>query len=380
MANAMATAMATQCQGGDAMDVALWGDLQRHIDLALIFAKLPLHHFFRLRLVCKHWNRLAADAKFLDQTFAAPIPKPYFVVDIHVGHRLLNYDAIGRAWHWTRLPRVKCEADGLLCEDADSIRVFNVHTRTVHVLPDFCEVREPPLPVEEEEDYDEPLVGMIADTSAKPYGFKLILGDELIGTRIYDSGSGSWTQKISTHEDSLFQVAWPRPTCAHWNGVLYIRVWRRGDFGTCDIHSYDLQRDEWSFEVLPGNVEEWVFCDIGAWNNRLFLFGMPLQPPRGIMTWELCNGISEDYSSSVDNTWSLFDCMPEDLCSWMLAGEEDKLHVGWGHKQIDINSRFCGEYVLVYNAVGLAEVAKRAVLYNLDSETWEKVELPVAVI
>lgn len=371
-----------------AMDPDLWGELYAFIDLAtLVFAKLPLPAFFRLRQVCKAWNALAADPTFLRTAFTAPIPRPYFVVDSHrAGHRLLSYDG---AWTWTRLPRVKCESSGLLIEDSDSNRVFDVHTRMVYALPDITTVRVPPLPVEEEEDYEEPLVGMIVDTSVKPYGFRVILGDELIGTRIYDSRSGSWTQKESTHEDSAIgNGARPGPVCAFSDGVLYIRVWRMGGYGTFDLHCYDVRRDEWDFELLPGideeEEEEWVFCDIGMWKDRLFMFGMRFEPPCSIVAWELWKSPDGFYSPPddvYDGTWKRFACMPVELCSWMLAGEEEKLKRGWAHEFVDIKSRFCGEYVLLYNSGGRADFTEeRAVMFNLDSMTWEKVELPGSVV
>jgi hypothetical protein len=382
---AMATPSPSSGQGsGDAMDAALWGELHRYIDLTCIFAKLPLHHFFRLRQVCKEWNRLASNPKFLHNTFTTPIPKPYFVVDSHrTGHRLLAHDA--GAWTWTRLPRVKCEAEGLIfCEDSDSNRVFDVHTRVFHVLP---EVRLPPLPVEEEEDeeedYAEPLVGMIVDTSVSPFTFQVIVGDDIIGTQIYNSTTGSWTQKMSVNEEAAIgRGAWSRPTSVYCDGILYIRVFRTWGFGNIDLHSYDLQRDDWNCELLNWVAEaEWVFCDIGVWRDRLFMIGMKFESlDCGIMVWELHKQYSV-YGYGSDEDWMVFDLMPEDLYSWVVAGAEEKLPYDLGllnHwvEVVDIRSRFCGEYVLVYNAVGVEDVTERAVLYNLESMKWEKLELP----
>jgi hypothetical protein len=100
----------------------------------------------------------------------------------------------------------------------------------------------------------------------------------------------------------------------------------------------------------------------------------------GIMVWELHKQYSV-YGYGSDEDWMVFDLMPEDLYSWVVAGAEEKLPYDLGllnHwvEVVDIRSRFCGEYVLVYNAVGVEDVTERAVLYNLESMKWEKLELP----
>ncbi|KAG0625546.1 hypothetical protein M758_2G064000 [Ceratodon purpureus] len=51
------------------MDARLW------INLAMVYAKLPVRDFCRLRLVCKDWNRLASDRRFLEETFGEHIAK-----------------------------------------------------------------------------------------------------------------------------------------------------------------------------------------------------------------------------------------------------------------------------------------------------------------
>lgn len=129
------------------MDAKLWGELQSYMDLSMIYAKLPMAEFFRLRQVCKEWNRLAADRTFLLQTFEAPIANPYFVVaNRRTGHhRLLTCEpAPSRRWSSTPLPRARCEVAGLLYEDStdSNCRVFDVHTRVFHALPPPSEKSE----------------------------------------------------------------------------------------------------------------------------------------------------------------------------------------------------------------------------------------------
>lgn len=70
-----------------------------------------------------------------------------------------------------------------------------------------------------------------------------------------------------------------------------------------------------------------------------------------------------------------FDSMLVDIGTWVMAGQEEKSVDGM-LGIVEIQSIFCGEYVLVYNCVGLEELTERAVLYNLDRKTWGIVELP----
>ncbi|KAG0565068.1 hypothetical protein KC19_8G161500 [Ceratodon purpureus] len=62
-----------------AMDPTLWGNLKDYVAMEIIYAKVPFHKFFQLRLVCKEWNHLAGDRKFLEDHFREYlVPEPYF--------------------------------------------------------------------------------------------------------------------------------------------------------------------------------------------------------------------------------------------------------------------------------------------------------------
>ncbi|KAG0576527.1 hypothetical protein KC19_5G086900 [Ceratodon purpureus] len=58
-----------------AMDPTLWGNLKDYVAMEIIYAKVPFHKFFQLRLVCKEWNHLAGDRKFLEDHFILIIRK-----------------------------------------------------------------------------------------------------------------------------------------------------------------------------------------------------------------------------------------------------------------------------------------------------------------
>jgi hypothetical protein len=334
--------MATEMRGdGEGMDARLWGELQRPIDLAMVYAKLPIGDFFRLRLVCKEWSRLASDRGFLEDVFREPIPKPYFVVKMK--HRLLTYDTASRRWSWTRTPHALCEAGGVLREDSDSYRIFNLHTRVFY---------SPPRPPLHDDDYDErfhdePMVGITVDTTTKPYRFKMILGDELLKTQVYYSQTNSWTYGDSSlaFESCPFRF---RASCAQSHGLLYIRG------ALVHLHIYDSENEEWRYNSprIPADVA-WLSGDVGAWRDRLFFFGVK---NCAVTVLELAQ-----------EAWTRVDSMPEGLCSWMMAGQAEDMKV---------ESVFCGEHVLVYCCGGLEEVTERAVLYHLDQKTWTVVELP----
>jgi len=103
---------------------------------------------------------------------------------------------------------------------------------------------------------------------------------------------------------------------------------------------------------VPQTVE-WEYGGIGVWRDYWFAFGM--MPNWVLMAWQM-NTNSQEFHES----WTVFDCMPKDLCKWMMR---DLGHQG-------VQSTFCGEHVLVYNCL---EAKERAVLYNLDRKTWDKI-------
>lgn len=189
---------------------------------------------------------------------------------------------------------------------------------------------------------------MTVDTSVSPFTFQVILGHESIGTRIYDSKSDSWTHKSSTHELSALgqrvdSEMLPKLTSVYCNrGLLYTRVMSTYSM-IADLHTYDAEKDEWQIGNPCIPDEHWIFCDVGAWPDRLFLFRMEDEPIITITASEHY-GDSKTYEAELDN-WTLFDRIPEDLCSWMLAGGEDR-------EAIEMQSKFCGEYVLLYNYGG----------------------------
>ncbi|KAG0609173.1 hypothetical protein M758_8G163600 [Ceratodon purpureus] len=363
---------------GSFMDERLWGMLQNHIDLSMIYAKLPNDAFFRLRAVCKDWNRLASDPIFLRES--SNIPTLNFLVDGPMcNYRLLTYDSSSRRWNWTHgLPRADIGVGDLLLTrlNAHEHSVFNIQTRTVQTLPSL-----PPVDPERDLEHalDDTLIGMTVDTSVNPPSFRVILGHKEIGTRIYDSTTDSWsTDSLSMvvewepGQDSIF--AHSDPTCVEFCGVLYIRLW--GMYGEdINVYTYMLEDDWWSGieQIIPNQYDFHTF-DIGAWADRLFLFGMRDKPAREFVAW----------SRSERPNWTLFDRMPEDLYEWMQIEYEDLDRPSrdvnakyWPcHQDMEIRTKFCGEYVLVFKCLGLADVAERAILYNLDSKVWQKVGIP----
>ncbi|KAG0619089.1 hypothetical protein M758_4G115600 [Ceratodon purpureus] len=212
-----------------AMDPTLWGNLKDYVAMEIIYAKVPFHEFFQLRVVCKEWNHLAGDRKFLEDHFKEYlVPEPYFyfpgdckyllpklyVKDGRCMNGFVTVDITSEDVGWIGLnnpwkDRGGCFAvNGLIYSEtvpspdylrarkrtrevlqkrAESRRqeVFNIHTRVRHKLP----------PTQLSTAI--PVVGMLVDTSVRPYGFKVIQGCGDLGTQIFDSRTNRWELRPS---------------------------------------------------------------------------------------------------------------------------------------------------------------------------------------
>jgi len=84
---------------------------------------------------------------------------------------------------------------------------------------------------------------MVVDTIVIPYRFKVVLGNDYIGTRIYDSNSGAWMHNPSTHVYCLPTVGM---SYVQYNQFLYIIIGDVYDMWA-NVQTYDLERDEGNF-------------------------------------------------------------------------------------------------------------------------------------
>ncbi|KAG0611764.1 hypothetical protein M758_7G163100 [Ceratodon purpureus] len=351
------------------MNPRIWSQLQYHIDMKMIFAKLPFREFFQMRLVCKEWNRLASDRGSLEESFRDPIPKPYFVVS---DHGLLAYEASSGSWSCTPLPprlRLKGpEVEGLLysieldseCQSFDRQEVFNVHTRVSYRLP---QVGKRPISIL-------PMVGMMVDTSVSPYSFQIILGsNENRCTQFFDSKSNSWTERRSKfdHTNQAFSSS-----CVHENGFLYMNVdVDDRPFYDYIMDYYDLEKDEWGkvYDTRGG------FHEIGSWQGSLFDVHFQESWGETITVFEL----KLDGHPGNEAYWSAYADMPHDLFSWLTHGVEIEESDILIEKSQPIDTRFCSEYLLIHTIVSDDERragAERFVLFNLATKAWEKLQLP----
>lgn len=350
--------VASKGRESSVMDVALWGDLQNHIDLEMVYEKLPLQQFFLLRVVCKSWNRIACKRR----GFKDPIPKPYFVSMPYSWSRpnILAFNISAGKWVWKRLgqrhaplkPPVPAFALHGLLYSSDSNRmfrelqlyVFDVHTSEEHLLP--------PLPrLEQEFSWD----GMVVDTAVTPHTFKVIRGDTVIGTQIYDSVTNNWT----TNPARPSRRKPPHLTsCANANDKLYIR-----SVAPDIIMVYDLKKSVWS-ELSP--PEHLPACrayggSLGTWQGRLFT------------VTEHHNGDGFDSVSVCEleassQEWREYIRMPSGFYNkWFRRAD----HVIW--------SSFCGEHVLVvaWHYRNCEYDQPRVLcLCNLAMKTWEMFNAP----
>lgn len=340
------------------MDVNLWGDLQNHIDLEMVYEKLPLQPFFLLRVVCKRWNRIACERR----GFQDPIPKPYFVSMPFSWSKpsILAFHIQSGQWMWKRLgqrepplkPPVPAFALHGLLYSSDCNRifrelqlyVFDGHTNKEYLLP--------PLPrLQQEFSWN----GMVVDTTVTPYTFKIIRGDTDFGTQIYDSVCNKWT----TNPARPYRKKPPHlTTCANFNGNLYIRS-VAPDF----IMVYNLQKAVWS-ELQP--PEQLPGCrtyggSLGTWQNRLLTVVEHHNGERfdSVVVCELQAG-SQD--------WREYIYMPSEFYNRWFKCADDLI---W--------SSFCGEYLLVvawHYRSGEYDQPKAVCLCNLATRRWEMFNAP----
>ncbi|KAG0619087.1 hypothetical protein M758_4G115400 [Ceratodon purpureus] len=256
-----------------AMDPTLWGNLKDYVAMEIIYAKVPFHEFFQLRVVCKEWNHLAGDRKFLEDHFKEYlVPEPYFYIpggceyllpkpyvkDGRCMNGFVTVDITSEDVGWIGLnnpwkDRGRCFAvNGLIYSEtvpspdylwarpspdylwarkrtrevlqmrAESRRqeVFNIHTRVRHKLP----------PTQLSTAI--PVVGMLVDTSARPYGFKVIQGCGDLGTQIFDSKT-----------NRLFKANAGQVFCLTW------------DVGNHSRHKWE------PYDGMPKDLRDWVFND-----------------------------------------------------------------------------------------------------------------------
>lgn len=338
------------------MGPKLWGTLQSYLDLKNIYVRLPIEDFFRLRLVCKEWNRLASDREFLESTFTTPIAKPYFLVIaaswIEKLHGLLSFDASSRRWNWTRLPSLDyrsgiLEVKGLVYSYNynSEQQVFNAHTRVCHRLP---------LPAEVSSSND-PFVGLRVDTSVIPYAFQVLYASSDICTQIFDSKTNSWKLKTEKHPE----MAPGRATCAECNGFVYIR-------SELDLmYTYDLEKNVWGFLEPPAGDCDDYLRSIGAWQGRLFDVTVDIEK-RSVTAWVLADHSKQE--------WTAFERMPEEFFAFLTYDDNPDIPVDVA--DIEIRTNFCDEYVLVYTWLLEEGMAERFIMCNLDTKVWEKVDVP----
>ncbi|KAG0579685.1 hypothetical protein KC19_4G116900 [Ceratodon purpureus] len=376
-----------------AMDPTLWGNLKDYVAMEIIYAKVPFHKFFQLRLVCKEWNHLAGDRKFLEDHFKEYlVPEPYFYIPggceyldpwtylESVNGRGMNgfvtVDITSEDVGWIGLnnpwkDRGGCFAvNGLIYSEtvpshdyldrkkktpkvvqkrAESRRqeVFNIHTRVRHKLP----------PTQLSTAI--PVVGMLVDTSVRPYGFKVIQGCGDLGTQIFDSKTNVWELRPSrlpvgiaarldsSRSNSYDNPGWCKHGSVNCNGLLFIET------KDCEeVLVYNEKEDVWSTFRAP-NYFESRFLSIGSWHGRLFNAYR-----RGVcgLRWDVVNPSRHE--------WEPYDRMRADPRDWLTCEILESFIVG-----IDYSKN----YVLICYGLTTKEDCKiRIVLYDLATKSWKK--------
>ncbi|KAG0579673.1 hypothetical protein KC19_4G115800 [Ceratodon purpureus] len=370
-----------------AMDPTLWGNLKDYVAMEIIYAKVPFHEFFQLRVVCKEWNHLAGGRKFLEDHFKEYlVPEPYFYfpggceyltpiptfrngrcmngfVTVDITSEDVGWIGLNNPWK----DRGGCFAvNGLIYSEtvpspdylwarkrtpkvvqkrAESRRqeVFNIHTRVRHKLPPSQLTAAIPV------------VGMLVDTSVRPYGFKVIQGCGDLGTQIFDSKTNRWELRpsrlpagIAARLDSFrsdFDGGWSYHGSVNCNGLLFITT------GDCDdILVYNEKDDVWSTLYWPRHVG-WRFLCIGSWHGRLFRADAA-QVLR--LTWDVGNHSR--------HKWEPYDGKPKDLHDWLFNGKNG----------LEVVIDYSKNYFLICSRWTTWEDRKnRIVLYDLATKSWK---------
>ncbi|KAG0579682.1 hypothetical protein KC19_4G116600 [Ceratodon purpureus] len=376
-----------------AMDPTLWGNLKDYVAMEIIYAKVPFHKFFQLRLVCKEWNHLAGDRKFLEDHFKEYlVPEPYFYIpggceyldprpylELPNGRCMngfvtidINSEDVG--WIGLNNPWKDrggcCAVNGLIYSEtvpspdylsppkrtpevvqkrAESRRqeVFNIHTRVRHKLPPSQLTTAIPV------------VGMLVDTSVRPYGFKVIQGCGDLGTQIFDSRTNAWELRpsrlpagIAARLDSFRSGSphWSYHGSVNCNGLLFI---------ACDdgdkILVYNEKEDIWSTLYASRRDAWWSFLSIGSWHGRLFKAYRVID---GIdLTWDLT------WVNPSRHEWELYDQMPANLCDWLFKD----------YKFSKVVLDYCRNYILIcYDLTSQEDSKTKIVLYDLATKSWKK--------
>lgn len=383
------------------MDPELWGTLQFYMNLEKVFAKLPLREFFQLRRVCKDWNRVASDEKFLLENAGPPIPKPYFCVAHPEGdwQIILTYNPSLQAWHqlpmslpyekgrpakfiegYLRIPFVQRREN-----DRVELKTFllDIQTRMQHVLP--------PISItSDDEDSVEQVDGMFVNNRNGTFHVFAVIRDYLWQPYVYDSVSKRWN---SIDGEGVHEMDFPNPSLSHGsvfcNDVLYMFT-QESD----RILAYDVVRHEWRSFRKP--CQDAVCTHLGTWEGHVYavvqvwLSDRPQRPCAqfALSVHKLC---------SLGQVWTEVDRVPEELREWLFKTNEGQAsdEVKCNFTGTKVATSFCEQYAFVcsfledYNVTCIRSVTynhriwtednlvpRRFALYNLATKEWSRVNLP----
>ena len=361
---------------GIALDAEVWSKLQDHISLKDVYEKLPYQELFRLRLVCKAWNHAALQR--LE-------PKPYFVIiarcydegddDVYM-NGILSYDVASENYSFkqqhfpldtplhptnARYSSEPFEVEGLIycChpDNLEQIAVFNIHNKTWHTIP----------PAPKHSEYRS-AIGMMVDTSERPYSFKLVVGSLDTKTQIYDSQSRSWSTTSSRLKQLAKQALRKHETvtCVCSNGCVYISI------GTEILLLYSMEEDKWTILDFPEVKQEEAGAvhALGVWEGRIFTTREDCSK-RKIIVWELVDQAKEEWVKYVIISSGNYNMLME--CDFFNHGPSI-------YEDLRVFPCFCDGYLLLYNWHYSGCQSYALGMLNLGTSEWEKVDLPPGIV
>lgn len=349
------------------MDPALWGELHRYLDIEeMVIAKLPLHSFYQARSVCKKWNTLPWNRKFLEKWSKTSLPKPYFILygDRGCHQAILILDLKLDKWVLKPLPSFGFQqphtsvAHGLVYTGTfeGQIRgtVFNVHTKVFRRLPTLNSGWL---------SSNRALSILAVDKRSNSYKVLVAWGQGF--THVYDCLTDVWTRRTnppkpvmneedSTHCEGIMYIKWKvSDRIRQPNGFRQLLRWRQSLF------SYNFEHDLWS--VLPLAPHGCApMRGLGEWKG--VLRDLTLDEEGVLRIWEF---------QPTDQVWIEVDRMPANVLEWFIEPYTlaDFLNPLLPAK---IKTSYCEQYMLMSHH-GFSERSglARFVHYDMELKSWE---------
>lgn len=396
------------------MDPQLWGNLHRHVGLEKVFTKLPFRKFFQARLVCKEWNRLASDEKFLEESYVGQgvFPRLHFCLMHPTGDWQIILTSDEGTDEWRQMPMTLPYSKGSRANWVDGFLlisslhdnagkddlgswvknvVINFRTRMQHILP--------PQYIEECLVVYECVDGLVVKNCRETFQVVSGVMDEFDAwhTSIYCSKTKAWTfikGRCHRHPrcDLNFRARcfvsknFSSSVCSRNILYTYSRSPQAQDQNIIgQIVLYDLTLRKWSELAVPCGDH----CHLCVWQENVYAVSSKFDPGASYVRVHRLR--------QPETVWEEVASAPQVLSRQLF--ETNDLDLGMRCREIPcvfqamhVEASFCEQYVHI--AVFLQDyhvdsrktlprfripgrwVPRRFCLYNLATREWKYVKRP----